>query len=36
MRLPDQVGDPIVGIGVNGGHHSHDVEVAQAGLSVLG
>ena len=34
---PIKVGDRIVGaIGVSGGHYSQDMEVAQAGLSVLG
>ena len=33
---PIKVGDRIVGaIGVSGGHYSQDMEVAQAGLSVL-
>ena len=34
---PIKLGDQIVGaIGVSGGHYSQDMEVAQAGLSVLG
>ena len=34
---PIQVGDAIVGaIGVSGGHYTQDMEVAQAGLAVLG
>ena len=35
--FPIKLGDQIVGaIGVSGGHYSQDMEVAQAGLSVLG
>ena len=34
---PIQLGGRIIGaIGVSGGHYSHDMDVAQAGLSVLG
>jgi uncharacterized protein GlcG (DUF336 family) len=34
---PIKVGDQIVGgIGVSGGHYSQDMQVAQAGLAVLG
>lgn len=35
--FPIKLGDAIVGaIGVSGGHYSQDMEVAQAGLAVLG
>jgi uncharacterized protein GlcG (DUF336 family) len=34
---PIKVGDSVVGaIGVSGGHYSHDMEVANAGLAVVG
>jgi uncharacterized protein GlcG (DUF336 family) len=34
---PIKVGDQVVGgIGVSGGHYSQDMEVAQAGLAVIG
>jgi uncharacterized protein GlcG (DUF336 family) len=34
---PIKLGDDVVGaIGVSGGHYSQDMEVAQAGMSVLG
>jgi uncharacterized protein GlcG (DUF336 family) len=34
---PIKIGDAIVGgIGVSGGHYSQDMEVAQAGLAILG
>src|SRR6201999_269596 len=35
--FPINVGDKVVGaIGVSGGHYSQDMEVAQAGLAVVG
>jgi uncharacterized protein GlcG (DUF336 family) len=34
---PIKVGDTVVGgLGVSGGHYSHDMEVAQAGLTAVG
>ena len=34
---PIKLGDRIIGgIGVSGGHYTHDMEVAQAGLAVVG